>query len=151
MFAFTAAALLITSSPQAVVQVPVEDPVLPTGTLAAVSATRDGGIYVDAGSVQISDLEGKVRGTVVLVTAGETPLRVITLWIDCVGHQYQVGSGRQYNLSGEQVALTRWEPYQQIPAGTGVAQTESVFCKAGGPDLSILPMVADWRAALAAR
>lgn len=150
MFALLAA-LLFAASPQTVVQVPVQDPVLPAGPLVAVSMTRDGGIYVEADSVKVSDIPGRVRGDAVLVTAGAIPIRVVTVWIDCAGHQFQLASGRQYDASGQQVALTAWEGDQPIPAGSGVSQIETVFCKAGGPDLSGLPVVADWRAALAAR
>lgn len=150
MFSFIAA-LLLAGTPQTVVEGPVQAPVLPTGPLVAVSATRDGGVYVAADSVTVSDIPGRVRGDAVLVTAGDVPLRVVTVWIDCVGNQFQLDSGRQYDASGQQVAVTAWERDQPIPAGTGVAQMATVFCKTGGPDLSGLPVVVDWRAALAAR
>lgn len=141
---------LLTAQQQTVVQQPVGDPLLPTGPLVSMGATHEGAIFVEAASVVRSDIPGLVDGTAVIVTGEAAPLRVMTFWINCDKHVYQVGSGRQYDADGRQVALTSWIRDQPILSDTGTAAAEAAFCKAGGPDLSALPVVADWRAALAA-
>ena len=89
-----------------------------------------------------------MRGTAVLTTGDPAPLRVMTLWIDCEAHVFQVGSGRQYDAEGRQVALTPWAPNQPVPAGTGVAKVEAALCAPEGPSFTDLPVVADYGAAL---
>lgn len=148
MIAMLTALGLLIAPQQTAVQIPVGDPVLPTGPLVAMGATGEGDIFMDAASVVRSDIPGLVDGTAVIVTTEMEPLKVMTFWINCTAHTYQVGSGRQYDRAGGQVALTSWIRDQPILPGTGAAVTEAAFCRAGGPDLTGLPVVADWRAAL---
>ena len=149
MLAALAAAVVALVAPQTVVQVPVGDPVLPTGPLVSTGATHEGAVFIEAASVVRSDISGLVDGTAVIVTGEAAPLRVMTFWVNCRTHVYQVGSGRQYDAEGRQTALTPWIRDQPVLPDTGAAAIEAAFCKAGGPDLSTLPVVADWRAALA--
>ena len=148
MFAAIALGLTLLASPQQTMQVPVDDPVLPTGPLTAIGATREGHIYVDAASFRRSDLAGVVRGTAIIITADAAPMQVVRLWIDCQRRVYQLSNGRRYDAAGLQVAVTTWVPDQPILPDSATDRAAAAFCPSGGPNLAGLTEVADYRAAL---
>jgi hypothetical protein len=148
MFAAFVFALTLHAPPQQTVQVPVADPVLPAGPLAAMGATPEGDFYVDVASFNRSDVPDLIRGTAVIVTADASPLQVVRLWINCKNRVYQISNGRRYDASGRQVAATSWVRDQPILADTAADRIAAAFCPAVGPVLEGVTEVADYRAAL---
>ncbi|HYG26703.1 MAG TPA: hypothetical protein VD906_07340 [Caulobacteraceae bacterium] len=135
----TAVAVLVS------VAVPVDDPVLPTGPLLAAGAAAEGSVFVDAPSFERSDIAGMIRGTTVIVSGEEAPLRVSLTWIDCNKRLYQLSSGRRYNAAGVEVEKTDWQRDTPIEAGSAYDRIAGAFC--GKADWSALPVVADYRSA----
>ena len=150
-----AAALVLAASlvaaPPALVQVPVDDPVLPSGPLLAMGATTDGDIYVDHPSFGRSDLPGLMRMTAVIVRPGANepaPLWVVRLWVDCKRRVYQLSSGRRYDGQGRQTALTAFVPDRPIVAGSGPDQVAAAYCPLPPQAPDSKRAVANYQAAL---
>ena len=146
-----ALAASLVAAPPTVVQVPVGDPVLPSGPLLAMGATTDGEIYVDHPSFGRSDLPGLIRMTAVIVRPGANepaPLWVALLWVDCSRRVYQLSSGRRYDDQGRQTSLTAFVRDRPIVAGSGPDQVAAVYCPLPPQTPDSKRVVANYQAAL---
>ena len=139
-----------------VVQVPVEDPVLPAGRLHFAGASAEGPTWFDAGSLKRSNLIGVFHVTAVIVgmDAAGPNLTVARLWVDCPKQVYQVSSGRLYGADGVERRRSVFRKDKPLAEGMASRKLADLYCKAGkpdpGPDLSGLETAADYRQAVAA-
>jgi hypothetical protein len=145
--ALVSAVALTTTAPQ-VVQVPVEDPRLPSGPMEFVGMFGGGRLYVDATSWKRSDLPDHVRGTVIMVTPDPAmPVQVARAWIDCRLQVYQLDAGRAYDGSGAEVARTGPLTSQPIGSAGPVRQLADRVCVTPFTPPSFAA-VHGWRAAI---
>ncbi len=134
----------------AVVQMPVDDPVLPTGALAAVGSAEEGTFYVEPVSFGRSDIPDTIRITTVIVRQNPAePLLVALTWVNCAKGVYQISSGRTYDAAGKQVRRTSFVRDKPYAEGSGPARFAAAYCSTKGPGLGDAAAVADYRAALA--
>lgn len=136
----------------ALVQMPVDDPVLPAGPLTSVGAAAEGEFYVDASSFGRSDIPDTIRITTVIVRKDQAaePLLVALTWVNCAKGVYQISSGRTYDANGREIRRTSFVRDKAYTEGSGPARFAAAYCSAKGPGLDGAPSVADYRAALTA-
>ena len=153
MLATPITALILSAAlTQATVQMPVDDPRLPTGPLTGVGSTVEGDFYVDAASFGRSDIPDTIRIVTVVVRPASTPeppILVALTWINCAKQAYQLSSGRLYGADGREIKRTSFVRDKPIAEGSAPARLAVAYCSAKGPGLSAEPTVADYRAALA--
>lgn len=149
--ALLAAAPVQASKPAtAVVQTPVDDPVLPTGPLASVGAAAEGDFYMDVSSFARSDIPDTIDITTVIVRKDPAePLLVALTWVNCAKGVYQISSGRTYDAKGKEVRRTTFVRDKVYAAESGPARFAAAYCSTKGPGLGDAPAVADYGEALA--
>ena len=136
--------------PPVMVQMPVDDPLLPTGPLMAVGSAEEGEFYVDLSSFARSDIPDMIDITTVIVRRDAAePLLVALTWVNCAKGVYQISTGRAYDAAGRQVRRTSFVRDKPIAEGSAPARLAAAYCSAKGPGPDAAPTVADYRAALA--
>jgi hypothetical protein len=145
--------LALVAAAGAMVQVPVQDPQLPTGELMSLGSLREGDLYIDFASFKPSDLPGVVRGTALMVQPFAPPqpgvMVAARLWIICNSSEYQVDSGRLYDQNARQIATTTWVRNQALASGPAGLRLKALFCDRSFGDVAKQPKIPDFRAALA--
>ena len=151
MLATPITALILSAAlTQATVQMPVDDPLLPTGPLMAVGSAEEGEFYVDLSSFARSDIPDTIDITTVIVRRDAAePLLVALTWVNCAKGVYQISTGRAYDAAGRQVRRTSFVRDKPIAEGSAPARLAAAYCSAKGPGPDAAPTVADYRAALA--
>lgn len=143
-------ALAILAEP--VVQMPVDGPRLPGGSLAVMGPSAEGDLYIDPGSFERSDLPGLIRATAVVVRpatdSDPAPLLVGLIWVDCVNRKYQVSDVRLYDAGGREVARAGFVRDKAFAAGSGPDRVAGAFCDRTSPDLDGAETVTDYNEAL---
>ena len=139
------------AAPPVMVQMPVDDPLLPVGPLTAVGSAEEGEFYMDLSSFARSDIPDTIDITTVIVRRGSAePLLVALTWVNCAKGVYQISSGRAYDAAGHEIRRTTFVRDKPYPQDSGPARFAAAYCSTKGPGLGAAPIVADYRAALAA-